>query len=104
MMDEFSEFINSKYNIDVDKVIMLNYTLAAKNFPFIYQYIGNGCMRRTFLKPEFLSESIECTIPYNNAFYIWLNNWFKEQFDIELCYNDDRSICWSAGVRLDLDI
>ena len=104
MMDEFSEYINGRYSIDVDKVIMLNHALAFKNVPFIYEYIGDGCMRRTLPKHGFLSEPFECTIPCSDAFYNWLNKWFKEQFDIKLCYNNDGSICWSTGVKLELDI
>ena len=34
MIDEFSEYINGRYSIDVDKVIMLNHALAFKNVPF----------------------------------------------------------------------
>lgn len=31
----------------------------------------------------------------NPSFYTWLNKFFKERYNITLCYNNTMSICWS---------
>lgn len=40
------------------------------------------------------STIINCTDEY----YTWLENWFKENYDIEICYNNTRSIIWSKDL------
>lgn len=40
------------------------------------------------------SSIINCTDEY----YSWLENWFEENYDIEICYNNTRSIIWSKDV------
>lgn len=40
------------------------------------------------------STIINCT----DAYYNWLENWFKENYDIEICYNNTRSIIWSKDL------
>ena len=37
------------------------------------------------------SSIINCTEPYFN----WLEKWFKENYDIEITYNNTRTIIWS---------
>jgi hypothetical protein len=36
------------------------------------------------------SSIINCT----DTFYKWLDKWFKDNYNIELCYNNTGEICW----------
>lgn len=41
---------------------------------------------------EFVDSSIvNCT----DIYYKWLEDWFKHNYDIEICYNNTRTIIWS---------
>ena len=37
------------------------------------------------------SSIVNCTDNY----YVWLNDWFKDNYDITLCYNNTGNIIWS---------
>lgn len=84
--------------ITKDMVNNLNAALTEKGCGFEYVYVDSEnenlikCIKRTVIdKTGFVESSvINCT----KSFYEWLDAWFRDNYNIELDYNNTGNICW----------
>ena len=82
--------------ITQEMVMELNNELINKGCPFRYEYEKNTTSGNPRIKITLPSMSCVSSFIINpeREFFDWLKLWFKIR-GIELCFNNDGSICWS---------
>lgn len=76
----------------------LNYMLKDQGAGFRYIYI-DGSMHITINDASLWVES--CIVNCTNDYFVYLETWFRDNYDIALDYNNDRSIIWAKSKRYD---
>ena len=93
-------------NIITEEIVnALNKELVKKGCGFEYILADNGSysptIRRVVVDRNGFVDS--CIINCTKAFYEWFENWFKNNYNIELTYNNTGEICWATECATDED-